>query len=92
MTLYAGIVVGGVALLVVYHLLAKKNKIVEDQDIIDVKNANKKLENISPEIIAKINADIENLPECPEIGHTQVLNFAYWLSLFKILNLNSRME
>jgi len=52
MPLYAGIVVGGVALLVVYNLVVKKNKIVEDQDIIDVKNANKKLENISPEIIA----------------------------------------
>jgi hypothetical protein len=47
---------------------------------------------MSPEDIKTINADIAKLPECPEMGRPQVLNFDYWLALFKILNFHVNRE
>lgn len=85
------------------HTAVRKHKIDEDQDIIDMKDANTQAEKerfekvakeneISTENIAKINADIQGLPECPEMGRPQVLNFDYWLALFKILNFHVNRE
>ena len=69
-----------VTLIVVYKMLSKRMNPVRKE----IKNEHE----ISPENLANINADIEKLPECPD----GVINFAYWLALWKILNLYSRRE
>ena len=44
-----------------------------------------KKSDLSPSSIYEINADIAQLPPCPEKGLPKHLNFTYWLALFKIL-------
>lgn len=47
---------------------------------------------ISDETMKCITEEIAKLPECAEKGRPMVLNFPYWLALFKILNFNVNKE
>jgi len=81
----------------------KKHGIDEDKEVVELAAALKmeqqnelekkaKENQLSDETMKGITDELAKLPECPEKGRPQVLNFPYWLALFKILNLYSRIE
>ena len=85
------------------NVAVKEHKIDEDPDVIELQDSLKmqeldlraKLEkenSVGAERQKLIKEDVEKLPACPELGHPAVLNFEYWLQLFKILNLHVNAE
>ena len=81
----------------------KEHKIDQDEDILarsaemqavkkEAHENEEKKNGLYPETIAKIISEVALLPDCPEKGQEKVLNFDYWLGLFRVLTFSGAYE